>query len=561
MKIKNKRTKLIMKHPNLLFLLFFFLFFQTKTNCQTAVKIVGDKGFCPTESANLTTDSVFAHYRWSTNDTTRDITVTRAGQYHLMVINAVGDTLRDTINITAFGLPQPTIGGTPFICPNRPTTIFVEQTQYRSYVWSTGEANRQILVSNGGSFSVSVVDQNGCRNNTSITVINGAPSALPLPDSVKICEGDSVVLNAGASDAIRYFWNTDDTTARIAVRTTGVYNVIVSNGQCVSYDTTHVFVLPKPVFSLGNDTMICWKDTLILMAHPDNFGRGPVSELFTYRWQDGSTKPTLKVTDAGIYSLTLRFGGCRVTDSFELKIFNKKQGIVLDSIVCTPQYRINPKVEGAKQYRWLDGSTQPFLDVSKAGVYQVLAYNGVCYADLSYKLAFHTLPLAHLKRDTVVCQDLGTTHLNLKADWLGAQYVWSTGDTTPSVVVTKSGLYFVALKNTCGSLWTSSYVSFKSCYASYIPNAFSPNGDNQNEEFQIYPASEVAKIRTFKVFDRWGNMVFVATNFAANDAPNHGWNGMLNGRILKPDVFIYLVELETKKGEVYFQRGDVTLMR
>ena len=544
-----------MKQSNLIFslsLVFCLLFFQT-INSQTAVKIVGDKGFCPSETANITTDSAFVRYLWSTNEVTRNIVVTRAGQYSVEVINTVGDTLRDTIYIVAFRLPTPLIGGTPFICPNRPTTVFVEQTQYRSYEWSTGEQNRQILVSNGGNYMVSVVDENGCRNTAAITIGNGAPTALPLPDSVKLCEGDVFKLDATATDALHYFWNTDDTTSSIIVNESGMYNVIVTNGQCVSYDTTHVLVLPKPVFDLGNDTMICWKDTLIL--------RGPVNNLFTYKWQDGSTKPTLKVSDVGTYSLNISFGNCQISDTIALKLFNKRQGLVLDSVICTPQYRLEPKIEGAKQYYWTDGSTQSFFDVSKTGTYQVLAYNGACYADLFYKLTFLSVPNVNFPKDTVVCKDLGTDHLNLKADWLGAKYVWNTGDTTPSVVVKKTGIYYVAISNACGAWWTSTYVDLKSCYASFIPTAFSPNGDGENEVFRIYPASNVAKIKTFQVFDRWGNRVFAAHDFIADDAKSHGWDGKLNGRVVKPDVFVYLVELETDKGKIFYQRGDVTLLR
>ena len=354
-------------------------------------------------------------------------------------------------------------------------------------------------------------------------------------------------------DATRYFWNNDDTTAAITVRTSGMYNVIVSNGQCVSYDTTQVLVLPKPVVNLGADTMICWKDTMIL--------RGPVNPLYTYKWQDGSTKPTLKVSDSGIYALKVDFGLCHVNDSIQLKVFNKKQGLVLDSIVCTPQYRLVPKVEGTKQYRWLDGSTQPYLDVSKTGTYQVLAYNGTCYADLSYKLTFLTYPAVNLKHDTVICNDLGINHIDLNVAWAGARYIWSTGDTTPSVIATKSGLYYVAIINACGAWWTNTFVDFKSCYAAYIPNAFSPNGDGENEIFRIYPPKDVSKIRNFKVFDRWGELVFSTQNFLPDDAEHNGWDGKLNGRFANPGVYVYFIEIETNKGDVYFQRGDVTLFR
>lgn len=529
------------------------LFIQ-KINSQTAVNIVGTLGFCPNETTTISTDSAFVSYLWSTNERTRNITVSRQGQYTLEVINTIGDTLRDTVFIAAFPFPTPVIGGTPYICPNRPTTVFVEQTNYRNYEWSTGEQNRQIQVSSAGTFTVSVVDQNGCRNTSSITIRDGAPTALPLPDTVKICVGDSVTLDATAPDVINYFWNNDDTTAAITVREGGMYNVIVSNGQCVSYDTTHVLTLPKPLLNLGNDTILCAKDTLIL--------RGPVNELYTYLWHDGSTQSSFKATDVGVYSLRVSFGNCRVGDTIALKIFNKKQGVVLDSAICTPQYRIVPNIEGATQYRWtIDGSTQPFLNVSKSGTYQVLAFNGTCYADLSYKLRFLKVPNVNFARDTIVCTDLGTQHLDLNAAWDGARYIWNTGDTTPSVTATQSGFYYVAIINTCGAWWTSSLVNFKSCYTSYIPNAFSPNGDGENETFRIYPASDVTKIKSFKVFNRWGEAVFIANDFLPVDAERYAWDGKVKGRAVPSSVFVYYIEIETEKGDVYVQRGDVTLMR
>jgi gliding motility-associated-like protein len=128
-------------------------------------------------------------------------------------------------------------------------------------------------------------------------------------------------------------------------------------------------------------------------------------------------------------------------------------------------------------------------------------------------------------------------------------------------MISKSGLYYVAAFNKCGSSRASTLVHFKSCYASFIPTAFSPNGDNENETFQIYPASDVAKINTFKVFDRWGNLVFAANDFIADDAQVHAWDGTVKGRLAQPGVFVYLIELETNKGEIFYQRGDVTLLR
>ena len=190
-----------------------------------------------------------------------------------------------------------------------------------------------------------------------------------------------------------------------------------------------------------------------------------------------------------------------------------------------------------------------------------MAYNGRCYADLTYKLTFMKKPIINFVRDTIVCADFGTKHLDLDASWLGTKYLWNTGDTTSSITVTNSGLYFVALNNACGAWWTSTIVTIKSCFTSFIPNAFSPNGDGENETFRIFPASDVTKIHTFQVFNRWGQLVFIANDFLPIDAESNAWDGKVKGRAVKPDVFVYYIEVETEKGEVFIQRGDVTLLR
>ncbi len=94
----------------------------------------------------------------------------------------------------------------------------------------------------------------------------------------------------------------------------------------------------------------------------------------------------------------------------------------------------------------------------------------------------------------------------------------------------------------------------------YIPNAFSPNGDGQNDFFQIFAGKSVSNIKSFLIFDRWGDAVFKAENFQPND-PAHGWDGKHRGEVLKSAVFVYFAEIEFVDGKVELFEGDVILMR
>ncbi len=94
----------------------------------------------------------------------------------------------------------------------------------------------------------------------------------------------------------------------------------------------------------------------------------------------------------------------------------------------------------------------------------------------------------------------------------------------------------------------------------FIPSAFSPNGDGQNDVLMIYAGPDVQQIRSFLIFDRWGGMVFDYQNFLPND-PLRGWDGTKKGKILKPAVFVYRAEVVFINGETKVLTGGVTLVR
>ena len=95
----------------------------------------------------------------------------------------------------------------------------------------------------------------------------------------------------------------------------------------------------------------------------------------------------------------------------------------------------------------------------------------------------------------------------------------------------------------------------------YIPNAFSPNGDNYNDKVTIFGNVElIDEIRFFRIFDRWGELVFQDENFQPND-PGSGWDGNLNGKPINPSIFVYYAEVKFIDGTTKQFKGDITLIR
>jgi gliding motility-associated-like protein len=94
----------------------------------------------------------------------------------------------------------------------------------------------------------------------------------------------------------------------------------------------------------------------------------------------------------------------------------------------------------------------------------------------------------------------------------------------------------------------------------FIPAAFSPNGDGINDMFFVFGGIEVARIESMKIFNRWGNEVFVNEDFPPNES-SEGWNGLHRGEVLNPAVFVYSVVVRFTDGSRENFYGDVSLMR
>jgi hypothetical protein len=91
----------------------------------------------------------------------------------------------------------------------------------------------------------------------------------------------------------------------------------------------------------------------------------------------------------------------------------------------------------------------------------------------------------------------------------------------------------------------------------YVPNVFSPgNLDGINDGLTVFAPPSVAKIKSFSIFDRWGNLIFKNTNFLPND-PLQGWDGYYKGVIQNPSVFTWVAEIEFLDGAISFFAGDV----
>ncbi len=95
----------------------------------------------------------------------------------------------------------------------------------------------------------------------------------------------------------------------------------------------------------------------------------------------------------------------------------------------------------------------------------------------------------------------------------------------------------------------------------FFSNIFSPNGDNQNDFFQLATGSGVLEVLSFRLFDRWGNVVHEEMAYMPDDSLHPGWDGFFNNREAEAGVYVYFAEVLFEDNVRIAYKGDVTLVR
>jgi gliding motility-associated-like protein len=93
----------------------------------------------------------------------------------------------------------------------------------------------------------------------------------------------------------------------------------------------------------------------------------------------------------------------------------------------------------------------------------------------------------------------------------------------------------------------------------FVPNAFSPDGDGINDKL-VLQGKGIKMIRSFRIFNRWGAVVFEKTNFLPGDAAQ-SWDGTVNGKPVTPDVFVYVADVICEKGLPSSFKGNITILK
>jgi len=301
---------------------------------------------------------------------------------------------------------------------------------------------------------------------------------------------------------------------------------------------------------------------------------------YTYGWSNGETTDAISNLAAGSYSIEIEDGnGCRDTMSVWL--------IEPDPIMLNTEF-VDPSCEGletgAVRVESISGGTLPYsftlngdsfnpLDSNQglgSGTYELALFdaNG-CSVTNNGDLIAPEIPFVFVGSDKEVelgdevlltgqtgnsnIQSIRWSDVNqsLRCDTCLSTFVRPLNDTE----------YVLSVTSPDGCTTTATlFVRVIKDRNVYAPTAFSPNGDGVNDIFFLFSDRSVSVIRSFTVFNRWGDLIYQAENINTN-IPESGWGGSFKGRQLDSGVFVWTAEVEFIDGVISVLSGDVSLIK
>ena len=264
---------------------------------------------CTDTGYTLDAGAGYASYLWDDASTSQTRFVTISGTYSVTVWDTGGCSISDTINIILRANPNPVItpAGPLTICPGESVNLNTQNNNWYAYQWlPNGETSGNISVSSPGDYSVIVWDSAYCFDTSAVvTISNFAQPILDLGPDQEICQGDSVVLDAGAGWDT-YSWPDGSSQQSLTVYTTGSFIAVVTDlNNCTDRDTATITVHQNPIVDLGPSDSICPGTTVTLDA-----GSGWAN----VAWMNGATSQTISGTAPGAFFVTVTdSNGC--TDS------------------------------------------------------------------------------------------------------------------------------------------------------------------------------------------------------------------------------------------------------
>jgi len=457
----------------------------------------------------------------------------RSGQTYADTID--GPTECDSINNTfVFAVPLDVDLGMDYqVCSGE--TVEFDLTSYDSVAWDAATGftcldcpNQSIDIQTTRTFRVEVFDDFGCMNSDELTVT--VTDTVETMDTMILCQGDSTLIFGD--------W----------VSAAGTYTMLMSSTEgCDTLAVVEVGL--DPIFLAPiQDLQLCQGDTL-------DFILG-ASDYQTITWSGPGGRSCNDCPDIRLYPDN--------TTSYKVKITSENGCEIEDSFLVS----VMPELVLEDTVRLCLGRDSFFFNnewIKVAGDYEGRRDHSGC--DTLLRLHVNTDEINVFLPDTIVVEPGSLVPLQPGGD-VATSYRWSSAlpldcDTCEVITATaiSEGEVFLTVTsaNGCEKIIKVVIIFKEKVGVIYIPNIFSPNGDNLNDKIEIFTNDEDAFVKEVSIYDRWGELVYQAKDIPVKDWK--GWDGTFNGELMNPAVFVIFASGTYGDGQSFKMSSDITLVR
>ncbi len=443
----------------------------------------------------LSANSGFTAYAWQDNSTFSSYMVTSTGVY-VVTASIANCQVVDSINVV-LASPSLDLGADTAMCD--PNLLLDAGNNSGTYLWNDGTSNQQLQVSNFGTYWVTITDSNGCTASDTI-ILSLDEIELNLGADQYICSGDSILLDIGNSwETIT--WSTGDILNSIVVKNSGIYSVVATIGQCTSQDSMQISENSIALTLNVDDTIGC--NPLFTNFTANVNSSSPIT---SWHWDFGDGEFSYEINPVHSYQ-----------NSGDYLI----QLDVIDSNGCS-------------------------LGIAETHHIEVLLEPTASF------LFNPTLPEVNSEVQFV---NLSTNDV---------QWIWNFGDGTssnlenPIHIFTTSDdfeIQLVAINGICIDTVSIS-LTIDEDFIIFVPNSFTPDGSEFNDEFKPIISYNGAFEYEFIIFDRWGEIVFQSKN------PNESWDGTYKRcKLVQDGVYSWKLLIKGNKHLNQELNGHVTVLK
>ena len=507
--------------------------------------------------------------------------------------------------LTCYGGSDASITGIPGGIDGPPWTIQLINGNYTNVLFSDSNITSSFLFDSlsAGSYVIRSLDTTGCYADTAITIPEGIPIVPSLSNDTIICIGGTATVGAtatGGAIPYMYSWNglIGNGPHDVSPAYSKYYKVsVVDSFNCVSdYDSVLVAINPPILTNLLSSVNVCPYDSLDITIATYGGNGGPYDYLWTMDngisiGNQGSINIS-PVSSSNYYYLTIN-DNCETPESYDSILVSWYDLPTVDfssnnTSGCWPVevcFYNNTSISQVASCDWdlgngfysnnidsvvtiynTPGSYNVTLDVTNSdGCANDTTYFN--YIDIyDYPVAgftSHPNPVSVLS-PAVQFVDTSSTDV-VYFDWtfydstntqIGSDYVQNPSYNFSGLIEQQ---YYIQLyvenQNGCSDTVYGTQI-VEGQYAFFLPNSFTPNGDGLNDSF--FPVGDKISVEnySFKIFDRWGKLIFSTNDF------NEKWDGTYQNNSLSSDAYVWKIELlDSQSGEEKRLRGYVLLSK